>query len=234
LGFPVAGQKTAWLPARRPGPLVGPSGERSSHHTAADRVRRRREAVLQGALVEPGAHWLHVRWRPAGGGKERTIGRRFLVARHHPDSPNLASASSLPLPRRLPSTHGAVPTPTSLMKMICDVAKATIATMNTSAAAVTMRRVRSRPAATTSRSDGPRSRASSIRSAGTRRSPSRGRRPRRRAELAGSPRARPGSCGRAGPRCVRSGRPSATASDRGRRSPRQPGSSHRLGLAGDA
>jgi hypothetical protein len=42
---------------------------------------RLREAVLRGRLVEPGAHWLNVRWRPAGGGVERAIERRVLVAR---------------------------------------------------------------------------------------------------------------------------------------------------------
>jgi hypothetical protein len=42
---------------------------------------RLREAVLRGRLVEPGAHWLLVRWRPREGRAERTIERRFLVAR---------------------------------------------------------------------------------------------------------------------------------------------------------
>jgi hypothetical protein len=42
---------------------------------------RLREAVLRGRLVEPGAHWLVVRWRPAEGRAERTVERRFLVAR---------------------------------------------------------------------------------------------------------------------------------------------------------
>ena len=46
------------------------------------------------------------------------------------------------------STASAVPTPFSLMKMICEVAKAPIATANSSAAAVTIRPVRSSPIAT--------------------------------------------------------------------------------------
>ena len=49
------------------------------------------------------------------------------------------------------STASAVPTPSSLMKTICEVAKAPIATQNSSAAAVTMRPVRSSPSATASR-----------------------------------------------------------------------------------
>lgn len=42
---------------------------------------RLRVGVLGGRPVEPGAHWLQVRWRPAGGGGERTLARRFMVAR---------------------------------------------------------------------------------------------------------------------------------------------------------
>jgi hypothetical protein len=62
-----------------------------------------RAGVLRGPLVRPAAHWLHVRWRPAGGGKERTLARRFLVARR---------ARSLARPlfprRRLHSAAGVV------------------------------------------------------------------------------------------------------------------------------
>ena len=61
------------------------------------------------------------------------------------------------------STASAVPTPFSLMKMICEVAKAPIAIAKSSAAAVTMRPVRSSPIATASESDAPASRASLIR-----------------------------------------------------------------------
>ena len=61
------------------------------------------------------------------------------------------------------STASAVPTPFSLMKMICEVAKAPIATANSSAAAVTIRPVRSSPIATHSESEAPLSRASLIR-----------------------------------------------------------------------
>ena len=46
------------------------------------------------------------------------------------------------------STASAVPTPFSLMKTICEVAKAPIAIANSSAAAVTIRPVRSSPIAT--------------------------------------------------------------------------------------
>ena len=53
--------------------------------------------------------------------------------------------------------------PFSLMKMICEVAKAPIAMQNRSAAAVTIRPVRSRPIATDSESEAPWSRASLIR-----------------------------------------------------------------------
>ena len=52
-------------------------------------------------------------------------------------------------------TASAVPMPFSLMKTICDVAKAPIAIAKSSAAAVTMRPVRSRPIATESRFDAP-------------------------------------------------------------------------------
>ena len=61
------------------------------------------------------------------------------------------------------STASAVPTPFSLMKMIWEVAKAPIATANSSAAAVTIRPVRSSPIATHSESEAPLSRASLIR-----------------------------------------------------------------------
>jgi hypothetical protein len=61
------------------------------------------------------------------------------------------------------STARAVPIPFSLMKMICEVAKAPIAMAKSSAAAVTMRPVRSRPMATASESEAPRSRDSLIR-----------------------------------------------------------------------
>ena len=56
-----------------------------------------------------------------------------------------------------------MPTPFSLMKMICEVAKAPIATLKSSAAAVTIRPVRSSPIATDSESEAPVSRASLIR-----------------------------------------------------------------------
>ena len=52
------------------------------------------------------------------------------------------------------STASAVPMPFSLMKMICEVAKAPIAIENRSAAAVTIRPVRSSPIATDSESLG--------------------------------------------------------------------------------
>ncbi len=61
------------------------------------------------------------------------------------------------------STASAVPTPFCLMKRICEVAKAPIATANSSAAAVTIRPVRSSPIATHSDSEAPPSRASLIR-----------------------------------------------------------------------
>jgi hypothetical protein len=62
---------------------------------------RRRDAVLRGRLVEPGAHWLHVRWRPAGGGGEQRIERRFLVARRF-----RSLAGKLSPRRRVHSTSG--------------------------------------------------------------------------------------------------------------------------------
>jgi hypothetical protein len=62
---------------------------------------RRRDAVLRGALVAPGAHWLHVRWRPAGGGGEQRTGRRFLVARRF-----RSLAGKLSPRRRVHSTSG--------------------------------------------------------------------------------------------------------------------------------
>ena len=61
------------------------------------------------------------------------------------------------------STAKAVPTPFSLMKMICEVANAPIAMLNSTAAAVTIRPVRSRPTATASRFGRPLSRASLMR-----------------------------------------------------------------------
>ena len=61
------------------------------------------------------------------------------------------------------ATAAAVPTPSSLMKTIREVAKAPIATQNRSAAAVTIRPVRSSPIATASEFGAPRSRASLIR-----------------------------------------------------------------------
>ena len=61
------------------------------------------------------------------------------------------------------STASAVPTPSSLISPICEVAKAPMATANSSAAAVTMRPVRCRPIATDSRSPAPASCASLIR-----------------------------------------------------------------------
>ena len=44
---------------------------------------RRRTAVLRGARVKPGAHWLTVRWRTSEGGRKRVLSRRFMVARRH-------------------------------------------------------------------------------------------------------------------------------------------------------
>ena len=61
------------------------------------------------------------------------------------------------------STASAAPSPSSLMNTICEVAKAPIATANSSAAAVTIRPVRSSPIATASESEAPASRASLIR-----------------------------------------------------------------------
>ena len=61
------------------------------------------------------------------------------------------------------STASAVPTPSCLMKMICEVAKAPIAITNSSAAKVTMRPVRSSPSATASSLGAPASWASLMR-----------------------------------------------------------------------
>ena len=60
-------------------------------------------------------------------------------------------------------TASAVPIPSSLMKMISEVAKAPIATQKRAAAAVTIRPVRSRPLATASVLSRPPSRASLMR-----------------------------------------------------------------------
>ena len=61
------------------------------------------------------------------------------------------------------ATATAVPTPSSWMNEIPEVANVPIATQNRSAAAVTTRPVRSSPSATASRFSSPRSRASLIR-----------------------------------------------------------------------
>ena len=61
------------------------------------------------------------------------------------------------------ATATAVPTPSSWMNEIPEVANVPIATQNRSAAAVTTRPVRSIPSATASRFSRPRSRASLIR-----------------------------------------------------------------------
>ena len=61
------------------------------------------------------------------------------------------------------STAAAVPSPTCLMKMISEVAKAASATVSSSAAAVTSRPVRCRPSATASSLLAPPSRASLMR-----------------------------------------------------------------------
>ena len=60
-------------------------------------------------------------------------------------------------------TATAVPIPSSLMKTICEVANAPMATQNSTAAAVTILPVRCSPSATASRSEAPRSRASLMR-----------------------------------------------------------------------
>jgi hypothetical protein len=44
---------------------------------------RRRTAVLRGARVRPGAHWLTVRWRTAEGRLARAVTHRYMVARRH-------------------------------------------------------------------------------------------------------------------------------------------------------
>jgi hypothetical protein len=44
---------------------------------------RRRTAVLRGARVRPGAHWLAVRWRTAEERRPHLLTRRFMVARRH-------------------------------------------------------------------------------------------------------------------------------------------------------
>ncbi len=61
------------------------------------------------------------------------------------------------------STASAEPSPSSLMNTSFEVAKAPMATANSSAAAVTIRPVRSRPIATAAESEAPASRASLIR-----------------------------------------------------------------------
>jgi hypothetical protein len=68
-----AGGRRDWIPAGL--------ARRERRHAPARAARPPREAVLRGRLVKPGAHWLVVRWHPAEGRAERTIERRFLVAR---------------------------------------------------------------------------------------------------------------------------------------------------------
>jgi hypothetical protein len=63
---------------------------------------RLRAGVLRGRLVRPGAHWLRVRWRPAGGGRQRTLARRFMVARRS------RSLASVLFPRRQPYSASGV------------------------------------------------------------------------------------------------------------------------------
>src|SRR4029077_17295506 len=97
---------------------------------------------------------------------ERWCRRRRGFGAHQFHSPSSSISEGTSSARiRLASirTARAVPTPFSLMKMICEVAKAPIAIANSSAAAVTIRPVRSRPTATASELGVPESWASLIR-----------------------------------------------------------------------
>ena len=160
------------LAAAQPRGTLRPAAARLRRQPRADRVRKRRlqqQPRLVGSLSRRDRLPAQVEVCGAASASpmpKRSCRRRSGAGAHQfhlPSSAISEGTSSARMMLASISTASAVPTPFSLMKMICEVAKANIATAKSSAAAVTIRPVRSSPIATHSVSEAPLSRASLIR-----------------------------------------------------------------------